>query len=376
MRILRLSWVSLSLLSALWAATGFQDVPVAAAPSFAASDSSATASFPTGMQFALQGTTDGTVASIDLVYTEANLDTLELVSADFTQNGDAIEATADADFTINFLPVGIDLTYHWVVTFDDDSVFETEAQVAPWIDDRFDWQLAEGDGVQIYSYGRSQDFIDLMVGVSSKAVADMIALYQPEKTFPIRIWAYASGKDYAGTLATNSQEWSAGSAYPDLQVIQAVIPKNSESEVKRVLPHEVSHQVLHMATMNPFNSPATWIDEGLAVHAQVGGTEDYDNIVSDAIDNDEILSLRSLISAFPYDASQARLAYAQSYSAVGFIKNQWGDEGIQAIVLAYRDGNSHEDVIETALGMTMDELQDAWLASLTGTSSTQLRWAA
>ncbi len=369
MRIFRLSWVSLSLLCSLWAANGFQANMALAAPTFTASDSTATADFPTGMSFALAGTADGTVTDVELVYKEANLDILELVTATFTQDGDQIAAQADADFTINFLPVGIDLTYHWVVTFDDESIVETDPQIAPWIDDRFDWQLAEGEGVQIYSYGRDQDFVDFMVATSEQAFQDMVALYQPEKTFPIKIWAYASGKDYAGTLATNSQEWSAGSAYPDLQVIQAVIPDGSESEVLRVLPHEVSHQVLHMATMNPFNSPATWIDEGLATHAQQGGTDDYPGIVSDAIDDGEILSLRSLISAFPYDPTLARQAYAQSYSVVGFIKDQWGDEGILAIVLAYRDGNSHEDVIQIALGMSIEELQDAWIASLTDSSS-------
>ena len=376
MRTLRLSWVSLSLFSALWAAFGHQAFPALAAPTFVVSDSSATANFPTGMEFTLEGTTEDTVSSVDLVYTQANLETLELVSGDFSQDGDQVKATADADFTINFLPVGIDLTYHWVITFDDDSIFETDPQVAPWIDDRFDWELAEGEGVQIYSYGRSQEFVDLMVSVSEQAVADMTALYQPEETFPIRIWAYESGKDYSGTLATNSQEWSAGSAYPDLQVIQAVIPDGSDSEVLRILPHEVSHQILHMATMNPYNSPATWIDEGLAVHAQVGGTDDYDNIVADAIADDEILSLRSLISAFPFDPGLARLAYAQSYSVIGFIKDQWGDEGVLAIVEAYRAGNSHEDVIKIALGMTMDELQDAWLASLGDASTVHLDRAA
>jgi hypothetical protein len=299
-----------------------------------------------------------------------------LVAGTFTQDDSSIEATAVADFTINFLPVGIELTYHWVVMFDDETVVETDPQVAGWTDDRFDWDLAEGNGVQIFSYGRPQDFVDLMVSVSEQAVADMTALYQPETTFPIRIWAYESAEDYSGTLATNSQEWSAGSAYPDLQVIQAVIPSDSESEVLRILPHEVSHQILHMASMNPFNSPATWIDEGLAVHAQEGGTDGYNDIVQNAIEDDEILNLQSLISAFPYDPTLARQAYAESYSAIGYIKDTWGDEGILAIVLAYRDGNSHEDVIVTALGMTIEELQDAWIASLTDSAHVLTRLAA
>jgi hypothetical protein len=363
MRTLRLSWVSLSLWLSLFALVPSHTV-AQSAPVLSVISSNAEADFPTDMQFDLKATTGEQVDSIDLVYREANLDTLELLPATFKQSGNDVSADAGADFTVNFLPVGIDLTYHWAITFDDQSVFETDEAAATWIDSRFDWKLAKGTGVEIYSYDRSQSFVDYMVKTSEEAVVAMTALYQPESTFPIRIWAYESGKDYAGTLAANSQEWSAGSAYPDLQVIQAVIPDGSKSEVDRVLPHEVSHQILHMATLNPFNQPATWIDEGLATHAQIGGVEDYPAIVSDALAGGDLLSLRSLISSFPYDSDEARLAYAESYSATGYISDRWGDDGVRAIVRAYREGNSQEDVIETALGMTLDQLQAAWTASV------------
>ena len=364
MRFLRISWVSLSLLVSLaWVGAPLHGSAQDATPA-AVTESSATADFPNGMTFDLRATIDGDVSSVDLVYAQANLETLELITATFTQDGSDLTASADADFTINFLPVGIDLTYHWVITLADESVHETQPQTATWIDDRFDWDVATGAGVEIYSYERSADFVQFMLTTAEDAVVAMKDLFQPEETWPIRIWAYASSEDYAGTLATNSQEWSAGSAYPDLQVIQAVIPDDDQDEVLRVLPHEVSHQILHMATLNPFNGPATWIDEGLATHAQIGGTEAYPRIVADAIAEGSILGLSSLISAFPFDPTQARLAYAESYSAIGFIKEQWGDDGIRAIVLAYRAGNSHEDVIQIALGMSLSDLQDAWLASV------------
>ena len=95
-----------------------------------------------------------------------------------------------------------------------------------------------------------------------------------------------------------------GSAYPDLGVIQAVVPENSESEVRRVLPHEISHQLLYQATANPFTVTATWIDEGLAVVGQTGGKDFYRDVVADAYNDDELLSLRGLISAFPFDPAR------------------------------------------------------------------------
>ena len=74
-----------------------------------------------------------------------------------------------------------------------------------------------------------------------------------------------------------------------------------------------------------------------------------------------MLSLRSLISSFPYDPSQASLAYGESYLVMQFILDQYGPDSIQAIIAAYRQGNSQDDVIQKALGMSYEELEQAWL---------------
>ena len=55
---------------------------------------------------------------------------------------------------------------------------------------------------------------------------------------------------------------------PALHVIMAVLPPGNYDEVGRVVPHEISHQVLHQATDNPFSRPPQWLNEGLAVYWQ------------------------------------------------------------------------------------------------------------
>ena len=363
MRISRASLVCLSLLVSLLGGVQF---PASAQDSTAVvvEASRARPDFPGDITFELDAAVEGAVLSVDLVYQLANLETMQLLPAEFELDGDDLSAEAVADLETYFLPVGIDLTYHWIITLNDDVVVETSSNVVTWIDDRFDWDRVDGPGIEIYSYDRSDGFEDLMLEVGSQAVVDLTALYQPEVTFPIRIWVYESGEDYAGTLAENSQGWSAGSAYPDLQVIQAVIPDDSDSEVLRVIPHEISHQVLNLATLNPYNAPATWIDEGLAVLAQTGGENLYRTVVMNAAREDELISLRSLISSFPYDAAGARLAYAQSFSAVQYLVAVYGEDAVLAIVDAYEAGNSHNDVLLAAIGLSIDEFDADWRAHL------------
>ena len=50
----------------------------------------------------------------------------------------------------------------------------------------------------------------------------------------------------------------------------------------------------------------------------------------------------------------------ESYLITQFILNEYGDDAIQAIIAAYRDGASHDDVLREALGMTLRNWQAGW----------------
>ena len=48
-----------------------------------------------------------------------------------------------------------------------------------------------------------------------------------------------------------------------------------DKDIRRAVPHEISHQVLHQATKNAFNSPPQWLDEGLATYWQETGRDRF-----------------------------------------------------------------------------------------------------
>jgi Peptidase MA superfamily len=58
------------------------------------------------------------------------------------------------------------------------------------------------------------------------------------------------------------------------------------------------------------------------------------------------------------------LAYGESYLVTQFILDQYGEDAIQAIIAAYRNGASHDDVLRDALGLTIEGLEQAWLGEL------------
>jgi hypothetical protein len=344
----------------------FAAAPVAltrAAADITVDSSTATASFPDGVTFDVKATSSAPIVKAELLYNKAALETLYLNQAKVDPST-SIDVSLPVDFRANYVPPGIDISYRWRLTDANGRTIETDPQVVTWEDTRFDWKQVTTDQVTVYYYTGDKEFAQTILDSAQSTIDRLQTNFSVERSRPIRIWVYDSKSDFQGSQAPNSQDWIAGTAYPELQVILAVLPDGNSREVGRIVPHEISHQVLYQATLNPFNVPPTWMDEGLAVSAQDNGNEDFSSLVERASQDGRLFSVRSLTSEFPYDPADASLAYAESYSIVQFILGRWGNDGIAKIIDAYKQGDSHDQALTAALGVDMTELDKLWKESL------------
>jgi hypothetical protein len=337
--------------------------PTRAQDAIRVESATATPDFPNGVAFSVSADADRPIVKADLLYTKAEVETLNLESADVTP-GQHVDVTLPVDFRSAYVPPGVDITYYWRLTDDSGDVTETEPKMVTWMDTRFSWEAISTAQVSVHYYTGDKTFAQTILDSAQSTIDRLQPTFGVERSRPIRIWVYDSTTDFQGSQAPNSQEWIAGTAYPELQVILAVLPDGNEREVGRVVPHEISHQMLYQATRNPFNVPPTWLDEGLAVSNQANGNEGFQGMVESAAQDGRLFSIRSLTSEFPYDPAEATLAYAESYSVVRFILSEWGDDGMAAIVAAYRQGHSHDDALMQAIGVDMDGLDARWKESL------------
>lgn len=326
-------------------------------------ENDATPSFPESVTFSLKGDAPFEVDRIELLYSIADNPTLHLATPPF-EPGSTIEITHDLDLRIRFLPVGVDVTYRWRLIGVEETVLETEPRTFMWKDDRFEWESVTNDQVTVYSYNGNEAFSQLILDSAQGAIGRLGTDFGVDEVPPIRIWAYQSIDDFRGTQMSNSESWIAGTAYPEYHVILAVLPEGDEYEVGRIVPHEISHQVLYQATKNPFNSPPIWLDEGLAVLSQDVGDEDFPSLVQNAADQGRLFSVRALVASPPLEPADATLYYAESRSVVQFIIDQFGADKIAALIDAYRQGVSHDQAAMQALGVNLDELDQLWKESL------------
>lgn len=322
----------------------------------------AVAEFPDGITFSLEAQGRRTITQAELLYRISDDPTLNLIVPSFTP-GKRVAIQHVLDLQVYYLPAGLDITYHWRLADDRGNVVESQPQTLLWEDTRFDWQSLSSADVTVYAYTGNEAFNQLILDAAQTAVDRLKSEYGLNQITPIRIWVYNSRDDFNATKQANEKDWAIGTSYSNYHLILATIPEGSKQEIGRVIPHEISHQLLYQATKNPFNAPPLWLDEGLAVRAQTAGNEDDFDQVRDAAAKGQLYSVRALISEFP-TTGPYHLAYAESYSIVTFVIDHFGIDKLRELIAIYREGVSHDEALLTTLGVDTSGLDQLWKASL------------
>lgn len=320
--------------------------------------------FPRGITFTVDLGTILTDAGsrVELHYTVAGNETehLVFVPESARSGGSAPSIELLVDLQSQFVPSGVELGFHWEVHNESDEIGRTNPESVTWSDTRWTWETTTTDQVRVHSYDLSPGFVRSILDSAQSTVTDLEVRFALERSQPIDIWVYASVEDLRGAQQPNSRESIAGASYPGYFLIVAVLTDGNTREVGRVVPHEISHQVLYQATRNPFTSPPVWFDEGLATHYQIGGTDGYLATVIAAHEQGRLFDLQSLDTTFPFLPAQATLAYASSWSAIEFIQERFGDAGIERLISAFATGAPFDDAIINALGISEIDLNDLW----------------
>jgi hypothetical protein len=324
-------------------------------------DTSATASFPEWIAFQLDVESSATITTVELFWTAAGTPTLSIAEPTITASP-RVQLVHEIDMTIHYLPPGVDIIYFWRVTDDRGDVSESERKTLFYMDERYDWRTQSDGPVTLYWYTGNDAFALVILGSASRTLDQLESRFGVVSTQPMRIVIYGNERDFNRSLPPNSAEWIGGQAYPELNLIFAVITPGSgdAQEIRRMIPHEVSHLALNQATANPYNSPPNWLDEGLAVYNQEAVESRFEQILERAVRDGRLIPVRALNSSFPLDPDQALLSYAESWSIVTYIIEEFGDQAMADLIAVFREDASYDDAVERSLGITIDELDAGW----------------
>lgn len=322
--------------------------------------------FPRQIAFTLTAESSAAeISEVKLFYRPVAASVTQLATPKFTR-GRRVELTHTVDMVKNYLPPGIDLQYWWSLTDAAGNKLDTAPSVFRYQDERFAWRTRQGGQVTVLFYAGNDSFGQELLDTALRTIDRLGRSFGVTGNQPIHIVVYGSNRDFTTSLPPNSAEWIGGQAHPDLGlIVTGIQPGNSASaEMRRIIPHEISHQLLYQATENPYGGPAHWLDEGLAVYNQETPDTSFGPLLSRAVQGGTLIPVRALNANFPLDPNEARLSYAESLSLIEYIIKTYGEVKLGALLTSFRAELSTDEALQAALGIDSDTLDRDWKASL------------
>ena len=280
---------------------------------------------------------------------------------DTLMTGDRAEVTRS--LVSEPLPPYARLTYWWSYLDDAGILVETDKVRFDYVDNRYAWQLAEGDGVVVHWVAGERSLMVQAVDVAETALTRFGEALATERAESTDIYIYPSQSDLASAMQLAGFDWAGGVAYPELGVVLVAIPPSVEAPVamQQDIPHELTHRALFDWLGAPgYASLPTWLDEGLAMAFEARPDPLRALVLQDAQRANTLIPLTELCVPFPDDPDRAQLAYAQSERIVAYLRQTYGWSGLRSLILAYADGKACDAGMQEGLGQSLAAVDRAW----------------
>jgi hypothetical protein len=240
-------------------------------------------------------------------------------------------------------------------------------------DTRFAWRTLEGDLIRLHWYEGSDAFGQRTLAIGEQAVREAAAFLGVTESEPIDFFVYADEAAFYDAVGPGTRENVVGTAVASIRTMFALIAPNdvTDAEVRRVVPHELTHLVFDTAVHNPYHSPPLWLNEGVATYLSVGFTTGDRSAVESASRRGRLMPLTALGGQFPTTYERFSLAYAESVSAVDYLVREHGTAALVELVNSYGDGVTDDEAFTAALGMDLAAFDEAWMADLGADLPTQ-----
>ncbi|MFW6056896.1 MAG: peptidase MA family metallohydrolase, partial [Chloroflexota bacterium] len=177
----------------------------------------------------------------------------------------------------------------------------------------------------------------------------------------IEVYLYASSADLRQAMVY-PQEWTGGVAFTEYGIIAIGMGPGDLEWGVRALRHELTHLVVHAATFSPYGNLPTWLDEGLAMYNEGQPATGFESILRNAVENEGLLSLRTLSGPFSADSTKAYLSYAQSHSVVEYLLGEYGSDRMHQLLMTFKAGATIDAALNDTYDIDLDELQSDWYA--------------
>ncbi len=162
---------------------------------------------------------------------------------------------------------------------------------------------------------------------------------------------------------TGRPDWSGGFAlmYSEMFKSRVIVSyKGQPNFIEVILPHEITHLVLH--DFIGFGRPIPkFFDEGVAQREQKDDSLDHMDVMAQLITGGMIVPLPQLLTydlaAHKDDAKGVSIFYVESLYIVDFLIKTYGKDSFKELCRHLRDGDTFEEALKASYYPTIDSMQ-------------------
>ncbi len=335
---------------------------VSAAPGANVTGDQPTLNFPESLTFHASIESSAPVTSVVLEYGTDQLTCGSVVAKAFPQFTPG--TTVQAEWTWEMkqsgsLPPGARLWWRWRYTDENGVENVSEKKTVTWLDSAHNWQTLTSNLIQIHWYSGDRAFAQELLKAAQAGLARLQndAGLQPDK--PIHLYIYANSEDMKNAILYEPS-WTGGMAFPEQDIVIIGISPNDLEWGRTTIAHELTHVLVGHLTFSCLSDVPTWLNEGLAVYSEGALDPASQAQLDKAIRDDQLLSVRSLSGGFSEVSSRAYLSYSESYSLVKFLIESYGQDQMNALLIALRDGSTVDEALTQVYGFDAEGLERAW----------------
>jgi hypothetical protein len=342
-----------------------------AQPAFAAvradvTNDKVTFSFPETAAFSATLTANTNISAVVLEYGNTQLTCGEVIAKAFPQFTPAKNVNVEWTWDMRqsgSLPPGASLWWRWRYADEAGQEYLSETQTATWLDDTHKWQTVTSDFLRLHWYDGNQAFAQDLLSAGGEGLSRNAQQAGLTPDAPIDIYVYANYQDLQDSILFEPS-WAGGSAYPEHNIVITSLAQDNTEYDRSVIIHELTHVLIGRFTFSCLNDMPSWLVEGLAVYSEGKLDPNSQKQFEQAIQDDTLVSVRSLSSGFSEEFSKATLSYSESFSLIKYLIETHGQSKMTQLLGVLRDGAAIEPALMDIYGFDIDGLEDAWRDSI------------
>ncbi len=323
-------------------------------------------SFPNTMTFKVNAQSDANITDLRLHYVVHRQNYASVVSEGWAQFAPA--ASVDSqwlwDMRKSPLPPGAQIDYWWTAGDAAGKTAQMDRSTVAFEDNRYQGQSINNTPITRLWYKRDQSFASALMTAAQQGLQRIEGDTGATPQGSARIYIYGSAQELQGAQLFAPQ-WEGGVTFSGFDIIAIGVATSDLAYGQRVVPHELTHWIVGQVTFNDYGAGLpTWLDEGLAKYGEGTIAPEYQAALNFAIQNSQLISVRSLSSPFSAQADQALISYGESNSIVRFLIQKYGKDKMVQLLNVFQQGSTYDDALKQVYGFDQDGLDALWRQSI------------